>query len=266
MNIYNILSEAALKVDNIQSIDEYIINFFNGLGPWGNLILIFLSLLLATLFGGFLGYQREVNGHAAGFRTLTLIAVGSALIMILSFYARPIIDIKNAAGETVGREFGHGDPMRLAAAGVTGAGFLGAGAIIKNGITVKGLTTSATIWVTMAIGMCCGAGYFTIALLTTVITLICLVTFRGIESIASKKNTNILIISDGEENVLKSLIQLLDKYEISFKDLDSSMTEFGGKQVLRTTLRLIGSKKEAINDFMDEFRQEVDPIDISIIK
>ena len=261
MNIYT-----ALGATNINTIDEYIISYFNSLGPWGNLLLIFLSLLLATLFGGFLGYQREVNGHAAGFRTLTLIAVGSALIMILSFYARPIFDVKDPSNNEIVKEFGRGDPMRLAAAGVTGAGFLGAGAIIKNGITVKGLTTSATIWVTMAIGMCCGAGYFTIALLTTIITLICLVTFRGIETAASSKNTNILIITDGESNILKSLILLLDKYEITYKDLDSSIAEFGGKQVLRTSLRLTGAKKNQIQEFMDDFRNEVDPIDISIIK
>ena len=122
-NLVNILSAANGAFDTPSGLDSIIINYFNSLGWWGNLILIVLSLVLATAFGGIIGYQREINGHSAGFRTHILISLGSALIMVLSIYGVP--------GEATR------DPMRLAAAGVTGISFLGAGCIIKNGVVVE---------------------------------------------------------------------------------------------------------------------------------
>lgn len=234
------------------SLDSYIVDFFNNLGWWGNLILLFLSLLSATLFGGVLGYQREVNGHAAGFRTHVLISLGSALIMILSIYAIP--------GEVTR------DPMRLAAAGVTGVGFLGAGAIIKNGITVKGLTTSATIWVTMAIGMACGAGFFVIGTCTTIIALTALIIFKHIENWASKNNTNLMVVVNPDCPVFKDLIALLDKYEIIYKDFDTTLVEANGKEVLRIHFKCIEKNKGSIYNFIEEFKYKVNPIDITILK
>ena len=234
------------------SLDTYIINFFNNLGWWGNLILLVLSLLSATIFGGILGYQREINGHSAGFRTRVLISLGSALIMILSIYAVP--------GEATR------DPMRLAAAGVTGVGFLGAGAIIKNGISVKGLTTSATIWVTMAIGMACGAGFFVIGTFTTIIALIALITFKHIENWASKNNTNIMVVVNPDCPVFKYLISLLEKYEITYKDFDTTLAETNEKEVLRIHFRCIERNKGSLYAFIEEFKQKVNPIDIEILK
>ena len=86
MNILNILTTTG-AFDTPISADSIIINFFNNLGWWGNLTLIIISLLLSTVFSGLIGYQREINGHAAGLRTHILISLGSTLIMILSIYA-----------------------------------------------------------------------------------------------------------------------------------------------------------------------------------
>ena len=233
------------------SLDSYIVDLFNNLGWWGNLILLVLSLFSATLFGGILGYQREANGHAAGFRTHVLISLGSALIMLLSIYVIP--------GEAPR------DPMRLAAAGVTGVGFLGAGSIIKNGITIKGLTTSATIWVTMAIGMACGAGFFVMATLTTIIALAALITFKHIETWISRNNTNLIIVVNQNCPVFKDLIALLDKYEISYKDFDTTLVDANGMEVLRIQFKCSG-KKEIIYSFIEEFKYKVNPIDISVVK
>lgn len=240
-----------------QSIDGIIVDWFNsGFGNdniirLGNALLIILSLFAATVFGGFIGYQREINGHAAGFRTHILISLGSALIMILSLYG--------VSGEA------SRDPMRLAAAGVTGIGFLGAGSIIQNGFNVKGLTTAASIWVTMAIGMCSGAGYFVIGTVATLITLLCLGLFRKIELTSSRKNKNILLVVESSKSVLTELLNISEKLEISLKDFDSSLVNQNDVQYLRITFRIYSLNKKAVNMFLDEVEQLFEPIELKIL-
>ena len=127
------------------TIDRIIIDWFNtGFGNllpenffWvGNIFLILLSLVMTALLSGLIGFEREYNGHAAGLRTHLMVAIGSALIMIISIYG-----FSDAA-------FPNRDPARLAAQVVPGIGFLGAGTIIQTGTDIKGLTTATTIWVT----------------------------------------------------------------------------------------------------------------------
>ncbi len=115
-----------------------------------------LRMLLALLLAGIIGFQREHEGKAAGFRTHILIGLGSALFTMVSFY-------------------GFGSPI-IASGVVSGIGFLGAGAILKtNEGIVTGLTTAASIWVTAAIGLAVGAGLYIVAVATTIIALVVLI-------------------------------------------------------------------------------------------
>ena len=109
---------------------------------------LLLKLLLAVLFGGAIGLEREINGKPAGLRTNILICVGSALLM----------DLSVSIGVQNGVRFG--DPARLAAQVVSGIGFLGAGTIMQARGAVIGLTTAATLWVVAAIGLTVGAGNY----------------------------------------------------------------------------------------------------------
>ena len=102
-----------------------------------------IRLLLAAVLGAAVGLEREIHGHPAGMRTHLLVSLGAAGFTVLSIAAFP------AAGA---------DPARVAAQIVTGIGFLGAGAILKQGVTITGLTTAASLWVVAAIGMAAGAG------------------------------------------------------------------------------------------------------------
>src|SRR4051794_30035185 len=113
--------------------------------PWviGNGHLV-LRLLLSVLLGGLVGVERERKNHAAGLRTHTLVCLGSCLIMILSMYG-----FSDFADEPNVRL----DPARLAAQVISGVGFLGAGTILFTGKSITGLTTAASIWVVMAIGL-----------------------------------------------------------------------------------------------------------------
>src|SRR5207253_6592361 len=126
-----------------------------------------LRLALAAVLGGLIGVERELREREAGLRTHLLVAVGSALFTIVSAYG-----FKEFL--TSGANVVRADPTRIAAQIVTGIGFLGAGAIIRQGLAVRGLTTAATLWVVAAIGMASGAGYYSAAVITTVLVLVSL--------------------------------------------------------------------------------------------
>ena len=123
-----------------------------------------LRIVIAAALGGAVGLERELRDREAGFRTHMLVAVGSALFTLVSAYG--FHDFLVHGGSLV-----RTDPTRIAAQIVTGIGFLGAGAIIRQGLSVRGLTTAATLWVVAAIGMASGAGYYWAAVLTTAIAL-----------------------------------------------------------------------------------------------
>jgi putative Mg2+ transporter-C (MgtC) family protein len=121
-----------------------------------------LRLVLAAVFGGAIGLEREFREREAGLRTHMLVSVGSALFTITSAYG--FRDFLVQGGAVV-----RADPSRVAAQIVTGIGFLGAGAIIRQGLSVRGLTTAATLWVVAAIGLAVGSGYYSAGLITTLI-------------------------------------------------------------------------------------------------
>jgi putative Mg2+ transporter-C (MgtC) family protein len=141
--------------------------------PWRRLLPdlssaeILLRVGLAAILGGAIGFERELREREAGLRTHLLVSVGAALFTMVSAYAWTDWRFSTEEGLVF-------DPTRVAAQVVTGIGFLGAGAIIRQGLSVKGLTTAATLWVVAAIGMASGAGYYVAAVITTVLVLVSL--------------------------------------------------------------------------------------------
>ena len=128
-----------------------------------------LRILIAALLGGLIGLEREYREKAAGFRTHFLVALGSALFMILSAYG-----FSDALASTEHRL----DVSRIAAQVVSGIGFIGAGTIIFQKNAVRGLTTAASIWVTAAVGLTCGTGMYVLAAAATLLVLLGLEAFN----------------------------------------------------------------------------------------
>jgi putative Mg2+ transporter-C (MgtC) family protein len=128
---------------------------------------VVFRLLVAGVLGGAIGLERELREREAGLRTHLLVSVGAALFTLVSAYAWRDFSFGFQSGVTF-------DPTRIAAQIVTGIGFLGAGAIIRQGLSVRGLTTAATLWVVAAIGMAAGAGYWEAATATTVLVILSL--------------------------------------------------------------------------------------------
>lgn len=131
-----------------------------------------IKILLAVIVGGIIGVERESINRPAGFRTHILVCVASALIMDVNI--KLIVGYVNA------------DPVRMGAQVISGMGFLGAGTIIKEGVTVKGLTTAAGLWSVACLGLVIGAGYYLLALFAVVIMWITLKVFSRFETRINK--------------------------------------------------------------------------------
>jgi len=155
------------------------------------------KLLLALVLGGLIGWERELYDKPAGFRTNTLICVGSTLFTIFS------LKIGTIPGT---------DSARIAAQIVSGIGFLGAGAIIRRGEAVLGLTTAATIWFVASIGMGVGAGYYVTSSVGTALALAILVLFRKFENLVDRFHTTRTyhVILSADDEAVRELSRALD--------------------------------------------------------
>ncbi len=133
---------------------------------------IIVRIILSCVLGGLIGLERESLNKSAGFRTHILVCVGSALVMIVSQ------DIYNLYQNRTSL-----DPARIAAQVVSGIGFLGAGTIMREGATVKGLTTAASLWVVAGVGLAVGGGFYFPALVTTGVVFLTLIYLGKVEKL-----------------------------------------------------------------------------------
>jgi len=136
---------------------------------------IMLKLLLAIALGGIIGLEREASQKPAGLRTHILISASAAMMMIFSELV------------LAGKEPAGGDTLRVAAAVITGMGFIGAGTIIQSQGMVHGLTTASTLWTVAGLGLVVGAGYYLVAIVFSVLVIATLVLFRRVEETHLKK-------------------------------------------------------------------------------
>jgi putative Mg2+ transporter-C (MgtC) family protein len=136
---------------------------------------IALRLVASLLIGGLIGLERSYHGRPAGFRTHSLVCLSTSLLMLVTVYETHWFPSLSQGRISL-------DPTRMAQGIMTGIGFLGAGTIMKDGLSVRGLTTAASIWITAAIGILIGIGFYVPAVIATVLTLGTLSVFRWIES------------------------------------------------------------------------------------
>jgi len=133
-----------------------------------------LHLVVALAAGGIIGIERSYHGRPAGFRTHAIVCLASSMLMILTVYHARWFEASFLERVAI-------DPTRMAQGIMTGIGFLGAGVIMREGLTVRGLTTAASIWITAAIGILIGVGFYFPAGIGTALTLVALSAFRWIE-------------------------------------------------------------------------------------
>jgi putative Mg2+ transporter-C (MgtC) family protein len=161
-------------------------------------------LLAALAAGAAIGYERSYNGRPAGFRTHALVCMSSSLLMLVTVY--------EAAWVRTPMDAVRLDPTRMAQGIMTGIGFLGAGAILKDGLSVRGLTTAASIWITAAIGILAGIGFYFPLLVSVVLTIGVLAVFRWVESAMPTQayfQFDVRLARDGglDEDALRELLR-----------------------------------------------------------
>jgi putative Mg2+ transporter-C (MgtC) family protein len=204
--------------------------------------------LVAALFaGGLIGLERSYRGRAAGFRTHALVCVASSLLMLVTVYESHWFQITSAGARVAI------DPTRLAQGIMTGIGFLGAGVIVKEGLSVRGLTTAASIWVTAAIGILTGIGFYFAAGLGTVLTLGTLSLFRWIEGkIPTEFYANFTVRFAREATMPEpELRQLAAQVGFSVYNLTYRLASDGQQFEYRMVLRAVGSDaSRALSDVL----------------
>lgn len=163
---------------------------------------IIFKLLLGTLLGGIIGFERQTHGRPAGFRTQLLVCVACVLIMMISesYYSQGLTNPM----------YSRIDPTRLAAGAMTGVGFLGAGVILKTGVSIQGLTTAACIWIVSAIGLAIGAGQYVAGIAGFVITFFSLWVLRFFETRIPRmiyKYVTLVTDEKGDEQAITTLFK-----------------------------------------------------------
>lgn len=194
-------------------------------------VTILAHLASALVAGGIIGFERSFRGRPAGFRTHTLVCLSSSLLMLVTLYqwkwlpGVPLDTVKT-------------DPTRMAQGIMTGIGFLGAGVIYKEGFTVRGLTTAASIWITAAIGILLGVGFYFPAIVVTTLTISILAAFRWIERKMPTQKYVHHHIRFNRNNPLpeKELRKLLEKHGFSYSNMSYRITNNGQFIEYRTVL------------------------------
>ena len=182
-----------------------------------------IRVLSALLLGFAIGLEREMTNKYAGLRTNILVCLGACIFTIISIYGFPEVTVIS------GQEFGTRDTARVAAQVVTGIGFIGGGTVLRHGATVFGLTTAATLWVSAAIGMACGAGMYSVAIIATILSILVLISVRFFEKnvlVSSTKNTKRLKVNIACENEKSSKIYdyLIENYS-SLREISKKMNK-----------------------------------------
>jgi putative Mg2+ transporter-C (MgtC) family protein len=202
---------------------------------------IIFKLALACILGGLIGLERESLNRPAGLRTYTLVCVGSTLAMIVS------IDIFLQYYQNV-----NADPGRIAAQVVSGIGFLGAGTILREGATVRGLTTAAGLWVVACIGLAVGAGLYIPAIATTVLILFVLIYFIRLETIVTglREYKGIVMVVEDRPGQVGIIGSILGDLGVLIKNIN--LTRLEEEDDLEIELLLELPPGEDIGRVMDE--------------
>jgi len=207
---------------------------------------LIIRILVAGLLGGVVGFERGRRAKEAGIRTHFLVAVGSAIFMVISQYGFP-----DAAKV---------DAARIAAQVVSGIGFLGAGLIVFQKQAVKGLTTAAGLWVTASIGLCCGAGMYLIAVVGTLLVLVCLDLMNYLLRRFGKRSLALTLTAKDKDDLVKMLDFLRESFynfgDYSIKKLPD------GKIQAEVTFRVRKSEHDAV---MKKLIEEMDDVSIDSI-
>ena len=206
--------------------------------------LVATRLILAAILGVVIGVEREIKNRAAGFRTHIIVSVGACLIMLIG-----IDGIGKSSSDTAR------DTARIAGQVISGIGFLGAGTILQKKNAVTGLTTAATLWLSAAIGLAVGIGYYEGAIIATVICLVTLISLNKISDLINKKTIkSYSMIFDTYNFNQDSFYEFTSKEGVEIRKLDIIDEEMDDKSMIEVTFSF--NKNYDIDGFFKKLKSE----------
>jgi putative Mg2+ transporter-C (MgtC) family protein len=206
---------------------------------------LILRVIIGGILGGIIGFEREKRAKEAGFRTHFLVALGSALITVISAYGFD----KVAEQIPIARY----DPARLAAQIVSGIGFIGAGLIIFQKNVIHGLTTAAGLWVTAALGIACGVGHYWLAAVTTIMVLIALELALWVDQKLNKRQLSITMTSTDKDQI-RTFIDNIKADGVVIRSYDLELLDVGNGKTYKATVELSTKRidyEERVWDLLD---------------
>ncbi|MDA0989129.1 MAG: MgtC/SapB family protein [Verrucomicrobia bacterium] len=189
-------------------------------------------LIVAAILGALVGLERDIHGRAAGLRTHLLVCLGAAAFTVVSIYLSRFSEVVD--GTVILRA----DPSRIAAQVVTGIGFLGAGAIIKEGLNVRGLTTAACLWIVAAVGMAAGAGAYTLAVMTTLLSLFALVVLSRVERGFRRDYYRVLRITTGLDTAVGDVTSCVKRHGMRIMHFDYQRDYETSRMTIQLSVRI----------------------------
>ena len=224
-------------------IDKSLIDLAKSLNGWGMLLYVLITVAISAVLSALIGLERYRKGENAGMRTHALLAVGCSFLMAISLWAIPLAAFDSS-------KF---DISRIAAATVSGVGFLGAGVIIKDKFTVKGLSTATTLWICAAVGLATGAGFVLEAIIATIITtLVVFIRNRLIIGI-DKHAPHVVVESDKNTAIIDVINNVCAKNTLNLKNVD--ITEIGEDKIVAKAYFPYHSNKLLLEYFVIEIKK-----------
>ena len=209
-----------------------------------DVFLVATRLILAAILGAVIGIEREIKNRAAGFRTHIIVSVGACLIMLIG-----IDGIGKFSSDTAR------DTARIAGQVISGIGFFGAGTILQKKNAVTGLTTAATLWLSAAIGLAVGLGYYEGAIIATVICLVTLISLNKISDLINKKTIkSYSMIFDTYNFNQDSFYEFTSKEGVEIRKLDIIDEEMDDKSMIEVTFSF--NKNYDIDGFFKKLKSE----------
>ena len=202
-------------------IDQWFIDLTGKLDGFGMLIYVLITTFISAALSALIGLERYRKGENAGMRTHALLAVGCSFLMVIALWAIPMIDFS-----MLGADLKY-DISRIAAAAVSGVGFLGAGVIIKDKFTVKGLSTATTLWICAAIGLATGAGFILESIIATIVTML-VVFIRNRLIIGVDRNApHVVVEAKDNVSIIDAINTVCNKNSLNLKNVDIASIEKG---------------------------------------
>lgn len=202
------------------TLDGWILKLVYELNGYGIVFYVLITSLVSVVLSFAVGLERQLRGKSINIKTHVLLAAGCSLLMAVSIWGIRVADgtlniVEKTSESFIGLSY---DTSRIAAAVITGMGFLGAGAIMKDKLAIRGLSTAAALWVSASLGLACGAGFILESIIFTIFIMIIHIVINHINAFISKRAIAIYVTADRTFPVLEVAEDIAVKNRIPLRD------------------------------------------------